>query len=594
MGSMTEFFAELRRRRIYRVAAAYLVVAWLAIQVVNNLAPALRLPEWASSFVVVLLLIGLPITLLIAWVQQMPKEGSAPARNAVLDWTLVGSLVVAILFMGYQQLAPRSQGVEAARSAATSASGAISLAVLPFTNLSSDPEQEFFSDGMTEEITAALARVPDLRVVGRTSAFQFKGQNQDLRAIGQSLSATHLIEGSVRKAGDRVRITVQLIKSDDGTHLWSQNYDRELTDIFAIQEDIARTVTASLNMSLGLQPGDNLVNNRGIDPDSYQQYLRAKAVLLSGDAAYSEALPILEPLVARNPNYAPAWERLAMAYSKGISGSGALPSETARTLRETLQPKMEAAARRAIELDPNYPPAIMWQAYLETGPRQYVLFEDATQRVLKLDADNPEALNLYSQALLMLGRVKQAIAIKRQLLELEPFIPGYAGNLADALWLDGQDEAAIAIYRNNFNRPGVGAGAALARLYAAKGRFQEAADVLSQYPPNLPPQTLADILRLLRSGPAKLSSPETLPDLGRFSWVYLYLGGQPEGVLEFHEEAVRNWAELSLFWHSSYAAVRKTERFKNILRAANVVGYWRERGWPEWCRPLSADDFACS
>src|SRR4029077_2746295 len=122
--------------------------------------------------------------------------------------------------------------VSAARSAAASPRGAISLAVLPFTNLSGDSSQEFFSDGMTEEITTALAKVPDLRVVGRTSAFQYKGQNQDLRAIGQSLNATHLIEGSVRKAGNRLRITAQLIKADDGTHIWADDYDRELTDVF--------------------------------------------------------------------------------------------------------------------------------------------------------------------------------------------------------------------------------------------------------------------------------------------------------------------------------------------------------------------------
>ena len=129
--------------------------------------------------------------------------------------------------------------VAQARTASATQAGAVSIAVLPFLNLSSDPEQAFFSDGRTEEITAALSKIADLRVVARTSAFQFKGENKDLRAVGQALGATHLIEGSVRKAGTRVRITAQLIKTDDGTHIWSENYDRELTDVFAIQEDIA-------------------------------------------------------------------------------------------------------------------------------------------------------------------------------------------------------------------------------------------------------------------------------------------------------------------------------------------------------------------
>ncbi len=140
--------------------------------------------------------------------------------------------------------------------------------MLPFLNLSGDADQEFFSDGMTEEITSALAMVPDLKVVARTSAFQFKGEKSDMRAVGKALNATHLIEGSVRKDGNRVRITAQLIEVGKGTHLWSENYDRQLSDIFATQEEIARTVVGSLMAPLGLAPGERLVSNRTIDPES--------------------------------------------------------------------------------------------------------------------------------------------------------------------------------------------------------------------------------------------------------------------------------------------------------------------------------------
>jgi TolB-like protein len=169
-------------------------------------------------------------------------------------------------------------GIAAARNAAADAHSAISLAVLPFVNLSSDKEQEFFCDGMTEEITAALAKVPDLRVVARTSAFEFKSKNVNIKTMGEQLGATHLIEGSVRKAGNRLRITAQLIKADDGTHIWAKDYDRELTDVFAVQEDITRAITTSLRMPLGLKPGENLVNNRKIDPIPYTNYLRVTRV----------------------------------------------------------------------------------------------------------------------------------------------------------------------------------------------------------------------------------------------------------------------------------------------------------------------------
>jgi TolB-like protein len=154
----------------------------------------------------------------------------------------------------------------------------ISLAVLPFANLSSDPEQEFFSDGMTDEITSALAKVRDLRVVGRSSAFQFKGQNRDLRAVGQSLGATHLIEGSVRRAGNQLRITAQLIQAENGLNIWAETYDRELTDVFATQEDIAQAIAVALRVPLGLPPGGRLVSNRISDIATYEDYLRARAL----------------------------------------------------------------------------------------------------------------------------------------------------------------------------------------------------------------------------------------------------------------------------------------------------------------------------
>src|SRR5215510_14138830 len=169
---------------------------------------------------------------------------------------------------------------------------------------------------MTEELTSALARIPDLRVVARTSAYQFRSQNRDIQTIGQQLNATHFIEGSVRKAGDRVRITAQLIKADDGTHVWAETYDRQLTDIFAVQEEIGRSIAGALRMPLGLQPGQNLFPNRDIDAQSYEQYLAVKAALRArGDTASRvAAVESLEQVVARHPGFAPGWASLALAY----------------------------------------------------------------------------------------------------------------------------------------------------------------------------------------------------------------------------------------------------------------------------------------
>src|SRR6185295_16210473 len=284
---MANFLAELKRRNIYRVGAAYAVVAWILLQLAANTAPILDLPPWVARTIVLLLVIGFPVALVFAWVHQLSPESGTLGRASTskLDWFLASALVIVIALVSYQQLAPsqsgrtaesQQAGVAAARSPATP-SGAISIAVLPFVNLSSDSEQEFFSDGMTEEITSALAKVPGLIVIGRTSAFAFKGQNQDLRMIGQALGTTHLIEGSVRKAGTRVRITAQLIIADNGAHLWTENYDRELSDIFAVQEDIATAIAAALRVPLGLKPGEMLISSRIADPDIYEQYLRERA-----------------------------------------------------------------------------------------------------------------------------------------------------------------------------------------------------------------------------------------------------------------------------------------------------------------------------
>src|SRR6185503_9586967 len=188
----------------------------------------------------------------------------------------------------------------------------ISIAVLPFANLSGDASQEFFSDGMTEEITSALARIQGLTVLARTSAFEFKGQNRNVRAIGEALNARYLIEGSVRKDGDRVRITAQLVQAESGANMWTENYDRQLTNIFAIQEDVAQAIAGALRVPLGLERGDTLVRSRTGNIDTYEQYLRARVVRRSGDI--DEAVKLLEAVVARDPGFAPAWSMLAQAY----------------------------------------------------------------------------------------------------------------------------------------------------------------------------------------------------------------------------------------------------------------------------------------
>jgi adenylate cyclase len=529
----------------------------------------------------------------LAAVIRAPRQ----AKWSKPTWIVAGGLAAAIgLFLLLQfdrssdsSIAQQQTGVDAAKVAASSAASAVSLAVLPFVNLSGDPNQEFFSDGITEEITTTLAKVPGLRVVGRTSANQFKDEKRDLRAIGQAIAATRLIEGSVRKTGDRLRISVQLINANDGTQLWSETYDRLLTDIFVVQEDIARSIATSLRVPLGLAAGQQLVANRSIDPESYQQYLRARQLVRARTAGAADAVKILEPLVARNPDFAPAWVQLAQAYGATVVRAGYNASaEEFRRITADYNLKRTAAAKRAAELDPNSAEAYWAQAAAQTGSAGLQSTEELLSKAFALDPNNPDVLNAYSNLLLRVGRLKEALRIKQQVVALEPFVPVYTGNLGEALWLNGQNEAALAVLKSGPR--GNNRAAELARVYASMGRYSEAADSVLELPAGVyPPELVAEASRLLRMAPTTVVSPETLPRLAALGFIYPYIGA-PVRVLEFYEEG---YDDIKSLWHSSFAPIRKTERFKAILRNAGLAEYWRARGWPAFCRPVGADDFEC-
>jgi len=586
------------------------------LQLIANVAPILELPPWVARAFLLLLVIGFPLAILLAWTREPEGDPTQRVMTGRLDWALMGALVVVIALVSYQQLAPSSgtvvatqkPGVEAAREAAASPVGAISIAVLPFANLSGDASQEFFSDGITEEITSALAKVPDLRVVARTSAYQFRAQNRDIQSIGQQLHATHFIDGSVRKAGDRVRITVQLIKSDDATHIWAENYDRQLTDIFAVQEEIARAITTSMRMPLGLAPGDSLVHGTR-NLGTYQEYLQAKAWLRDRTSPQSGPfLPTLESVVARDPGFAPAWATLSRAYAFQITDNPAVPEgpiEAARNIVQTFRDKAEKAAQEAIELDPRHPGGYSALANLRWSAGRWVEAEDAVKQALALDPNDPDGLQNYANILLKTGQPMEALAVVQRLRTLEPLVPAYEGFAAMIMQVNGDNEAAIAIFEAiPTNRRPTLVYEYLARAYAAAGRYADAADTLiqaastTQNPRNRKP--LQDAASILRSAPAKVADPKALPKLGRIEgdlfFVYAFVGAMDRALDYPEREAqLRTMPDSGkTMWSAFMAPARKTERFKAFARNTGLVDYWRAKGWPEFCRPMGADDFVCT
>lgn len=594
------FFGELKRRKTFQVVAVYAVVAWLLVQIVATVEQPLNLPNWFDTAVIVLLAVAFPITLIISWAFDATTEGfvrdkggkSGRHGSHLIEYALLGLIIVAAGWISYREFGFSSQPT-------TAPGGTLSIAVLPLVNLSGDPDQEVLSDGLTEEISFALARVEGLDIVGRTSVFQFKNVARDLREIGRALDADYLIEGTVQTSGTLVRVTPKLIRSDSGREVWTDRVQVESTDLFELQEQVARAVVASLEAPLGLSESKRLVANRSIDAQDYREYLRARDLFRTrGLVAITEAAKLLEGVVDRNADYAPAWALLAQAYDFIPNFEPAWLSgdfESLRPIVLELAPKAEAAAMRAIELDEELASGFNSLALLREQQGRLTEAEDLYQRALGLDRNDPDSLHLYSRLLAKVGRLEEALAMRERLSEVEPFVDVYQWVYAFVLWLNGRDSEAIAMAENV---PTEARSYTLSRMLASMGRYEEAAEIVQSSPEGMYlPGTTNEAARLLRIAPTAVPSPDSLPNLGLLAFAYLYAGA-PERALEPHEGGVEVGYSVGIFnaflWHTSYAALRKTDRFEKFLRSAGIVDYWRERGWPEFCRPLGPADFECS
>jgi serine/threonine-protein kinase len=416
--------AELKRRRVFRALVGWGIASFAVLQVVEPVLHAYHLPEWTLTVVVTILGAGFPVTVAFAWVFDLTAEGitrTAPAGGdagagpglsrprlaaLLLGLGLVAAAPGLVYFFVWPGAARRATEPSGNRA------GAPSIAVLPFANLSSDKEQEYFSDGIAEEILNALAQVEGLRVIGRTSSFSMKGRNEDLRTIGQRLSAAHLLEGSVRKSGARVRITAQLIESSGGSHLWSQEFDRELTDVFAVQEEIARAVVAALRLKL-LPAGRE--EKRTVDARAHDQYLLGLAHLSRGSGdAYGRAVKALRRSVELDPLYAQAWAALASAlFWEADQGTAGSPQQQL--------PEAMAAADRAIGLAPHRA-----DGYYARGSLRQALQQDwqgaraDLERARSLNPGSPPVLTQYAALLAALGKLPEATAALEEAAALEP------------------------------------------------------------------------------------------------------------------------------------------------------------------------------
>ena len=423
-------FQELQRRNVIRVAIAYAIASWVLLQIVDVISPIFELPVWAPRLIFVLLAVGLVPTIIFAWVYEITPEGVkkeseidhsksiAGSTGKKLNVIIAVSLVVAVgllLADRFQSGTDVSSGVTVAEMASEQAPS--SIAVLPFVNMSSDAEQEFFSDGITEEILNSLASVKELKVAGRTSSFAFKGQNDDLRRIGDALGVAHILEGSVRKAGEQVRITAQLIQVDNGFHMWSETYDRELTDIFAIQDEIANEILRQLKTHL-LGDEEGPTEAQKTDPAVYALYLKAKQRIYTRTGTQIEqAIRELDEAIQLDPEYAPAYAQRGIATMLLSEGQyGSLPDSEANRRGKRFIDK-------ALELNPYHADAVAGLGlFYSNSPATYDEAIDVLEKALELNPNSIDASNWLHIALTGVGDMRGSNEILEELTERDPCI----------------------------------------------------------------------------------------------------------------------------------------------------------------------------
>ncbi len=470
------FFQELKRRNVFRVAVAYIIVAWLLLQVGDTLGPALRLPDWFQSGVAYVLILGFPVAIIFAWAFELTPEGVKREKHVdrtesithetgqKLNYTIIGLLIAALAYFALDKFVFEHDHGEVVATEA----GEPSIAVLPFANMSDDASNEFFADGITEELLNLLAKIPELEVTSRTSAFQFKGKEIDIPTVARLLGVDHVLEGSVRKSGMKVRITAQLIDADTDKHVWSETYDRELDDIFAIQDEIARKVVDELHVTLlGAAP-----KVQKTDAEAYALYLEGRHYLdLDNPQSWPKAQVLFDKALAIDPDYAPAWFGKAVAIREIANwGDMDLAEGTSRAQEWT---------EHAVSLDPAFADAWAYLAHLKAGyDWDWEGAHKLAERALIEGPNNAAALAIMGQIEQTRGRFESGLAYKLRALKLDPLSQLRIREAGWAhMWLDQLDEAEPYFLKNRELYGGETWPGDLVVVRILEGRYQEAAEL---------------------------------------------------------------------------------------------------------------------
>jgi TolB-like protein len=591
--------AELKRRNVFRVGVAYAIVAWLLLEVASVIFPGLHLPDWTLTFLVFLVVVGFPLAVIFAWAFELTPEGikresavdpAEPITHVTgrkLDFAIIGLLVIAVVYFAVDKfvLEAEPEQAEVAGDPGPTAEAVErekSIAVLPFVNMSGDPEQEYFSDGITEEIISALVKIPRLSVPARTSVFAFKGHLQDVREIGRELNVAHVLEGSIRSQGEQIRITAQLVKVDDGFHLWSETFDRRLENIFAVQEEIAAAIAQMLVGELDIDI--QTVPHRTSNMQAYDTYLHGRVLLRDRD---EEAIDVLREVTVTDPSFAPAWAALAIAYQV----------EGYRSRNDDYQEIALKIAQHALSLDSENVDALDALASVLRDTWQWAEAEKYFQIALAIDPQSSELLEDYAEFLCATARFDEYLAVSEKAYALDPNLSPLIDGYTYALTIHGRHQEAMDVMdRHAAKADFFGPVWKLPVLLAAGNVDSASALIESISTDELPADIATTYTNLLRNhddegartvlrsvfSPDNWSIYENYKYCARY--VLLFTGDDNyvvETLFALFQKIMQGNAEI--IWHPLLSSARQLPAFGDVLELLNLPTYWDSVRWPDIC-----------
>ena len=603
-----KLLAELRRRNVIRMAGLYLVGAWLIIQIAETLLPAFDVPGWVLRAIIIVLALGFVPALIFSWVFELTPDGirrdaEVERSEAITQRTarkLDIAVIVLLLGVGvlllwrYDAPEPATPSVDS-DAAATDVSTA-SVAVLAFANMSPEAENEYFADGISEELLNVFARVEGLRVASRTSAFSFKGKDTPIPEIARTLGVRHVLEGSVRKQGQRVRITAQLIDSQTDGHLWSQSYDRELADIFAVQEEIAQAIAGELQGVLGVRRISVPVPTA--DLEAYERFLRGRGRFYRR-VELDEAIADLRFAVERDPSFTEAWAFLGAASFVVSNGGYPTGLDRPQLLADAI-----AATEKALSLDPGVGLAlgVKGQLFTTAGSTEKLiegirLLEDAAERVT---ADSSARLWL-GMVWLQLGHVERGLPHLQRAYDQDPLVAINNGWLGLALATQGRWQEGTVMARRAVELSDLPFWSSIiASGLANAGRNAEARDLLAATrtvgsdagDAETGEALLAGLLAALDDParrPAYVAAIEALDPTLRWEaapWSALLLRDSDRAFADIERHGAQMRTIVSA-WLPPMGWLREDPRFFALMQEEGIVGFWEQQGFPDGCRPVT-------